>query len=119
MVIRPGRPPCLGLALELFLDPVPSLRVDDLRMKAPFAGSDQRDGQKDRRQPDLPRPPLLYPVNPIYVGRLRHKGQFHDGLHPAIVDPETWDRVQDKDYRTTTSTAAEAASPKGVRAWIV
>ena len=32
--------------------------------------------------------------NPIYVGRLRHKGQSHDGLHPAIVDPETWDRVQ-------------------------
>ena len=31
---------------------------------------------------------------PIYVGRLRHKGQIHDGLHPAIVDPETWDRVQ-------------------------
>ena len=32
--------------------------------------------------------------NPIYVGRLRHKGQIHDGLHPAIVDLETWDRVQ-------------------------
>ncbi len=34
--------------------------------------------------------------NPIYVGRLRHKGQIHDGLHPAIVEPETWDRVQQK-----------------------
>ena len=32
--------------------------------------------------------------NPIYVGRLRHKGQIHDGLHGAIVDQETWDRVQ-------------------------
>jgi site-specific DNA recombinase len=32
--------------------------------------------------------------NPIYVGRLRHKGQTHDGLHPAIVDQETWERVQ-------------------------
>ncbi len=32
--------------------------------------------------------------NPIYVGRLRHKGQIHDGLHAAIVDQETWDRVQ-------------------------
>jgi site-specific DNA recombinase len=28
--------------------------------------------------------------NPIYIGRLRHKGQIHDGLHPAIVDIETW-----------------------------
>ncbi len=34
--------------------------------------------------------------NPIYVGRLRHKGQIHDGLHPAIVDLETWDRVQEQ-----------------------
>jgi site-specific DNA recombinase len=32
--------------------------------------------------------------NPIYIGRLRHKGQMHDGLHAAIVDQETWDRVQ-------------------------
>ena len=32
--------------------------------------------------------------NPIYVGRLRHKGQIHDGLHSAIIDLETWDRVQ-------------------------
>jgi DNA invertase Pin-like site-specific DNA recombinase len=32
--------------------------------------------------------------NPIYIGRLRHKGQIHDGLHAAIVDQEIWDRVQ-------------------------
>jgi site-specific DNA recombinase len=32
--------------------------------------------------------------NPIYVGRLRHKGQVYDGLHRAIIDLETWDRVQ-------------------------
>jgi site-specific DNA recombinase len=32
--------------------------------------------------------------NPIYVGRLRHKGQIHAGMHAAIVDQEIWDRVQ-------------------------
>ena len=32
--------------------------------------------------------------NPIYIGRLRHKGHIHDGLHKAIIDHETWDRVQ-------------------------
>ncbi len=32
--------------------------------------------------------------NPIYVGRLRHKGQIHDGLHVAIVNQETWNSVQ-------------------------
>src|ERR1700734_874187 len=38
----------------------------------------------------------LYKIlaNPIYLGRLTHKGQVHDGLHDAIVDQETWDRAQ-------------------------
>src|SRR5271169_1645504 len=38
----------------------------------------------------------LYKIlsNPIYRGRLTHKGQAHDGLHDPIVDQETWDRVQ-------------------------
>ena len=34
--------------------------------------------------------------NPIYVGRLRHKGQIHAGLHPGIVDVEIWERVQQR-----------------------
>jgi site-specific DNA recombinase len=38
----------------------------------------------------------LYKIlsNPIYIGRLPHKGQVHEGLHDPIVDQETWDRVQ-------------------------
>ncbi len=34
----------------------------------------------------------LYKIlsNPIYVGRLTHKGQVHEGLHDPIVDQETW-----------------------------
>jgi site-specific DNA recombinase len=32
--------------------------------------------------------------NPNYTGRLRHKGQLHDGLHAAIVDQDAWDRAQ-------------------------
>jgi site-specific DNA recombinase len=46
-------------------------------------------------------------LNPIYLGRLTHKGQVHDGLHDPIVDQETWDRVQrllaEHTRRTTTS----------------
>jgi site-specific DNA recombinase len=34
--------------------------------------------------------------NPVYVGRLRHKGQTHDGIHPGIVDVEIWERVQQR-----------------------
>jgi site-specific DNA recombinase len=32
--------------------------------------------------------------NPIYVGRIRHKGQVHEGMHSAIVEDGVWDRVQ-------------------------
>jgi site-specific DNA recombinase len=32
--------------------------------------------------------------NPIYTGRLRHKGQVHEGVHSAIVEDDVWNRVQ-------------------------
>ncbi|MEM0989793.1 MAG: recombinase family protein [Pseudomonadota bacterium] len=32
--------------------------------------------------------------NPIVVGKVRHRDQVHEGQHEAIVDQETWDRVQ-------------------------
>ena len=40
----------------------------------------------------------LYKIlsNPIYVGRLGHKGQVHQGQHAAIIDEQTWDAVQDR-----------------------
>ena len=33
--------------------------------------------------------------NPVYAGRIRHKGQVYDGRHPAIIEPEVWDKVQE------------------------
>jgi site-specific DNA recombinase len=32
--------------------------------------------------------------NPIYVGRIGHKGQIYEGHHPPIVTLDTWDSVQ-------------------------
>jgi site-specific DNA recombinase len=32
--------------------------------------------------------------NPIYVGRIAHKGQVHEGQHQPIVIQDLWDRVQ-------------------------
>ena len=32
--------------------------------------------------------------NPIYVGRIAHKGQTHDGQHKPIVTQELWHQVQ-------------------------
>jgi len=33
-------------------------------------------------------------TNPIYAGRIRHKGQVHEGQHDAIIAPERWDAIQ-------------------------
>src|SRR5207248_7584573 len=33
-------------------------------------------------------------ANPIYIGRIAHKGQLHPGQHEALIAPETWEAVQ-------------------------
>jgi hypothetical protein len=32
--------------------------------------------------------------NPIYIGRIAHKGQLHPGQHQALIEPEIWAAVQ-------------------------
>lgn len=34
-------------------------------------------------------------TNPIYAGRIRHKGKMFEGQHPAIIDPARWDALQE------------------------
>src|SRR5450631_4114792 len=38
----------------------------------------------------------LYTVlrNPIYIGQIRHKGICHPGMHEAIIERDTWEKVQ-------------------------
>jgi DNA invertase Pin-like site-specific DNA recombinase len=40
----------------------------------------------------------LYSIlaNPIYIGRIRHRSITYDGLHPRIIDDETWEATQAK-----------------------
>ena len=33
-------------------------------------------------------------TNPIYAGKIAHKGKVFDGRHPAIIDPVHWEQVQ-------------------------
>ncbi len=33
-------------------------------------------------------------ANPLYIGRVPHKGETYPGLHDAIIDPATWDTAQ-------------------------
>ncbi len=35
-------------------------------------------------------------TNPIYAGRIRHKGEVHEGQHPALIDPALWESVQEQ-----------------------
>ncbi len=35
-------------------------------------------------------------TNPIYLGKIRHKDQIHDGQHEAIMNQELWSQVQAK-----------------------
>lgn len=45
-------------------------------------------------------------TNPIYVGKIKHKGAVYDGQHEAIIPQELWDEVQNK-------LQEQAASPRG------
>ncbi|MGB9649906.1 MAG: recombinase family protein, partial [Stellaceae bacterium] len=49
--------------------------------------------------------------NPIYTGRIAHKGQFYPGQHPALIEDETWTAVRNRlagnarDHRRKTKAA--------------
>jgi DNA invertase Pin-like site-specific DNA recombinase len=32
--------------------------------------------------------------NPLYIGKIAHKGKLYDGMHEATVDQTTWDRTR-------------------------
>ncbi|OYX44457.1 MAG: hypothetical protein B7Z02_04970 [Rhodobacterales bacterium 32-67-9] len=48
-------------------------------------------------------------TNPLYAGKIRHKGQVHDGQHPAIIAPDLWEAVQKQ-------LTAEARKPRARKA---
>ena len=34
--------------------------------------------------------------NPVYIGKISHKGTIHEGLHDAIISQELWNAMQSK-----------------------
>src|ERR1700691_5229970 len=50
--------------------------------------------------------------NPIYVGRIAHKGQVHEGQHPPIIDHDLWAQVRQslKDHLATGKARHETQS---------
>ena len=35
-------------------------------------------------------------INPIYIGKIRHKNKAYEGLHEAIIDQRQYDRVKEQ-----------------------
>jgi site-specific DNA recombinase len=50
--------------------------------------------------------------NPLYIGRIAHKGESYEGQQAAIIDPETWDAVQ---KQLATQASARASRTGSVR----
>jgi DNA invertase Pin-like site-specific DNA recombinase len=51
----------------------------------------------DRGGQPFVRGPLYHVLsNPIYIGKVAHRGQLHDGQHDAIISQDLWDAVQAK-----------------------
>jgi hypothetical protein len=52
-------------------------------------------------------------ANPIYTGRIAHKDELYPGLHPALIDDETWTAVRNQLAANTSDHRhrAKAAEP--------
>jgi hypothetical protein len=54
--------------------------------------------------------------NPIYIGRIAHKGHVHEGQHPPIVERGLWDQVHQRlrAHAATTKTMREHQSSEAL-----
>jgi site-specific DNA recombinase len=52
-------------------------------------------------------------ANPIYTGQIAHKGELYPGLHPTLIDDETWTAVRNQLAANTSDhqRKAKAAEP--------
>jgi site-specific DNA recombinase len=55
--------------------------------------------------------------NPLYVGRIPHKGEAYEGNHPPILDLETWETVQAQlaAHTRERSSSAHGSEPSPLR----
>jgi site-specific DNA recombinase len=80
----------------LELGAVPAL-IDRLRADGVVTKIQQRASGPHRGGIPFARGSLFHLLaNPIYRGKIVHKGQIYDGEHEPIIDQELWDAVQAK-----------------------
>jgi DNA invertase Pin-like site-specific DNA recombinase len=78
----------------LELRSVPAL-LDQLRRGGVLTKIQNRTSGPHRGGIPFARGSLFYLLkNPVYRGKIVHKGQVYDGEHEPIVDEDLWDRVQ-------------------------
>jgi site-specific DNA recombinase len=56
----------------------------------------QRNGKKTGGKPFTRGNLYRLLRNPLYIGRVPHKGESYPGQHAAIIDPDNWSAVQDQ-----------------------
>lgn len=49
-------------------------------------------------------------TNPIYAGRIRHRGKVYESQHQPIIDPERWDVIQQRLQSSATRTRGRASA---------
>jgi len=81
----------LYLELRALLPVIRELDRRDWRSKSWTTRKGQRRGGRVFTKTRLQE--LL--TNALYVGQVRYRGELYGGEQPALVDPETWQRVQD------------------------
>jgi DNA invertase Pin-like site-specific DNA recombinase len=73
---------------------VPAL-IEALRAEGVVTKLQLRTGSPHRGGIPFARGSLFHLLkNPIYIGKLVHKGKVHEGEHEAIVDPDLFEQVQ-------------------------
>jgi DNA invertase Pin-like site-specific DNA recombinase len=101
----------LGSGREL----IEELRADGYRTKVRQQGSRTVGGIPFERG-------VLFHIlgNPIYIGKVVHKGVEHEGEHPPLIDPELWAKVQQRitDNRVTRGRARNG-SPTSLLAGVL
>lgn len=52
-------------------------------------------------------------TNPIYAGRIRHKANVYPGQHPALIEPDLWDALQNQLIGSSVSSRSGKARGTG------
>ncbi|RYG88394.1 MAG: recombinase family protein [Alphaproteobacteria bacterium] len=69
---------------------VADLKSDGIKSKRTVSSTGRTRGGCDMNRGAL----FALLANPAYLGKVRHKGEVYDGLHPAIVEQDLFDAVQ-------------------------